>query len=200
MRERAESERGFTLVEVLVSLALLVLLFALLPNAVGLGRRAWETHEDASAAIERKARLAVLEQRLAEAQPQFEAAGGGGLAIAFVGEPDALEFVATGTGQRAIGLWRWRVASSGTQQIEVSAQPFPVSFGDPATVRPLFAERGVSLRLAYFGRATPNTEAAWHERWPRTDALPQLVEIVLSPMRGGSGTRRLVVAPQLAPQ
>ncbi len=194
-----DGERGFTLVEVLVSLALIVLLLALLPNAVGLGRRAWETHEDASAQIARKAQLSILEQRLAEALPQFDAVDQGLAVIAFAGELDALEFVAPGPGPVSTGLQRWRLSVAGAPgQPRIEANVRPTQSAQAATA-PLFAIDGATLRLAYFGRAQPNDPPVWHERWPRTDALPLLVEITLMPHhRRQHVTHRLVVALRLA--
>ena len=36
------------------------------------------------------------------------------------------------------------------------------------------------MSFRYFGRGALRSDPAWHTAWPRTDALPSLVEIVIA--------------------
>jgi prepilin-type N-terminal cleavage/methylation domain-containing protein len=195
------ADAGFTLVEVIVSLALVVLMLALLPNAIGLGRRAWETHENALARIEIQAGIGLLEQRLAEAMPVVEpgAAVLGQLAFRCGGE--GLSFVAPAAGRGdAGGLRRWTLAfvpegGGGTGRVELRHAPFP----DDATVREappvIVAARTLGLTVGCIERKRPGEGFSVHADWPHPDVLPYLVAISTP---GSSTGHRFLVELKLA--
>lgn len=201
------AEDGFTLVEMLVSLALIVLLLAMLPNALGLGRRAWEAHEDVGQRLAAVAALGVLEQRLAEAVPAFAAETGG---IAFRGDAQELSFVAPARLAGIPGLARWTLRlvaareamNPGAGRVQLVAEPYvqtPEAQGEAALVAE-FGPQALGLALAYFGRTVEGEPARWHESWPRNDLLPALVAVTLNSGTGDSAPLdgRLVVSLKLA--
>lgn len=199
-------QSGFTLIEMLVSLALVVLLVALLPNALGLGRRAWEAHEDVGQRLAALAGLGVLEQRLAEAVPAFSPETGG---IAFQGEAREVTFIAPARLASIAGLARWTLrlappagpGTAGSGTLQLVAEPYMIS-PDGGGQTPLVTELGAPVQdfaLAYFGRSAEGESPRWHEAWPRNDALPLLVAVATSdPIAGAGASRRLVVALKLA--
>ena len=55
--------------------------------------------------------------------------------------------------------------------------------------------RSVSFR--YFGRSELKAEPAWHAAWPRTDAMPSLVEIAVARDDGEGGPISLTIELRL---
>ncbi len=195
----------------LISLALLVLLLALLPNALGLGRRAWETHADVGDRLSVMAGLGLLEHRLAEAMPAFATDAAGSGTIAFRGEADTLAFVAPSRSPAPPGLAQWtlRMAPASDVTPRNSARrivltsaahvPAPDVASNPEVATEVAASSG-GLTLAYFGRQNSSDPPRWFDTWPRNDALPTLVAITLLPDPRGSQRhpRRIVVALKFA--
>ncbi len=183
---------GFTLLEVLVALALLAILSLTL---VSLAR----TTADASAAM--RARFAetassqtarsLLRDRIARALPvTFD--GPNARALAFAGDPRRLRLLAAEPpyGRRA-GLMAWEFAleevEAGTR-IEVRAAPAAI-LGDPlaglaeSRWRPLATFPG-RLRFAYLGAPGDAEGGGWQPRWRDPGSLPRAVRIEAGQARG----------------
>jgi general secretion pathway protein J len=185
----ADHERGFTLLELLVSLALLALILSFVGGALRFGARAWE----AAGALDRGASMAAvrtfLEQRMAEATPVYERDEAGRVRIAFSGLSQELSFVSPFTrGEAGAGLYRFHLY---LQSVVPGAQDgmalvLRQSLYQPDVVRPVagtsaegqFLLRDIAgIGFRYFGQMDPRTPAAWQSEWTRTDALPELIEM-----------------------
>lgn len=199
-----DSEAGFSLIEVLVSLALIVLLLSLLPNAIGLGRRAWETHDDVTERLHQVATLQMLERHLAEALPIVERDAQGETSLAFRGEPAQLSFVAPSRSIIPAGLARFRLSASepgSNRPIILSVEPFSPTPDAVDAARPRGMTRILGrLTLSYFGPTATGVPPDWQTEWTRTDALPALVGITLDVANGASSgpSRRIIVPLVLA--
>jgi general secretion pathway protein J len=179
-------EAGFTLLEMLVSLALAALLFALVPGTLKFAQR-WAA---TAAALDRSSRadagLRFIEQRLAETTAIYERGDDGRLRIIFSGEPDKVTFMAP---------VKFDAAASGLAQLELKIAegglalawtPWrPAVAGDdarsPAPTKSRIvvpASRGLALR--YFGAVTQSDQPAWSDQWHRPDAIPDLIELRVS--------------------
>lgn len=195
---------GFTLLEVLVALALLGFLLVGLAGGIRFGARAWEAQERRGASVaELEAIPGFLRQLVADAQPvPLIGVGSGGAVTYLDGEPNRMDFVsdlptAIGGGGRydvtlelAEGgrlLLRWRpharAASSGKTEPYVDTELM----------------RGVAaLEIRYFAPATPDQPGGWLSEWRQPSTLPALVRVTLR--FGQAGRRRpmeLVVAPPI---
>jgi len=183
------SDAGFTLIEVLVSLVLLALLLALLAGGLRYARSTW----DATARLDELAAADMAETflraRLAEAMPLYEQRKAGTVRALFQGEVDSMSFVAPApNGPAGAGLYRYTLEAgagmSGRRALTVMLAPHLPLVSDAALKRPperyeLMRDiRSVSFR--YFGRGDLRSEPTWHATWLRTDALPNLVEIVIA--------------------
>ncbi len=183
-------DAGFTLIEIVVALALLALMIAMLPATLHMGRRAWETGD----LIERREDLfaarSFLERTLGEAMPVYARLPSGGTGIAFRGDPASLEFVApSSAGPAGGGLYRYALWSTRSQEspnaLFLSANPFQVGPSAPpgAPAAPetrILVRRLDAARLRYFGRVSRQQDAPqWTDTWDRNDALPDLVELSL---------------------
>ena len=183
-------DAGFTLIEVLVSLVLLALLLTLLAGGLRYARSTW----DATARLDEVAAADMVETflraRLAEAMPLYEQRKAGMVRALFSGAGDSMSFVAPApNGPAGTGLYRYTLeaaagAGAGQRTLVVRLAPHLPLLSDSALERPperydlLRNVRTVSFR--YFGRGDLRSDPAWHTAWPRTDALPSLVEIVIA--------------------
>lgn len=197
--EKTRGEAGFTLLEVLVSLALLALIVALLPASIRLGRRAWET----GARLEHTSRNGVIADvmstRLSQALAVAPRDDSGRLKVAFAGDGDGVRFVApstggpTGTGLVAYEL-RARAAQPGRNALVLRWAPYrPVADRQHP---PEWQEREldhdvVTFRLRYLARGGQE-DGGWSPIWTREDALPDAVEIVYASRTDARAVRTTV--------
>lgn len=172
-----DSENGFTLLEVLVSVALLALLAILLVpaiRAVSLADTRIRTHvETREAGVQLEA---LLRDALTHLQPVPEAIGAGALQ----GAGDSL-------------VLSVRMPSSGRLEqlaIHLDGDAVVVSLSGPgAEIRTTrLTGFGRSTRFYFFGETEARDALAWHTEWPYNH-LPRLVVLDTEPVRGM--TRRL---------
>jgi general secretion pathway protein J len=201
----ADREAGFTLVELLVSLVLLVLVVGLLSGALQFARGTW----DAAAKLDHRAGYETAESflraRLSEVTPVYEPAMAGTVRVAFSGTSDTLTFVAPApNGPAGAGLYRYTVGvSTAADQkvLVVGLSSFAAKSGgsDSGTARVDHVLLGnvTSFRVRYFGRNDQGVQPAWVDAWTRTDAIPDLVELVVG---HGEGTFNVAVELQLRPR
>lgn len=200
-----DREAGFTLVELLVSLVLLVLVVGLLSGALQFARGTW----DAAAKLDQRAGYETAEgflrARLSEATPIYEPALAGTVRVAFSGTSDTLTFVAPApNGPAGAGLYRYTVGiatTAGQRTLVVGLSSFaPKSGGSDsgaARVDHVLLGNVTSIRVRYFGRNDQRVQPAWVDTWTRTDAIPDLVELIVE---HGGGTSNVVVELQLRPR
>jgi general secretion pathway protein J len=173
MRRRAHTPRGFTLVELLIALALtglvtLLLLSATRMAALGINR--------VSAQAERLEARRTLEEMLRRALSSAVASPLLPSAPPLVGGPEKLEFLSLAEDSGA-GLYRVSLAVE--RSALVLRRSRDGASGESAPERTLLAPRLASLAIAYFGAPAANAEPHWQERWEGSRRLPKLVRITL---------------------
>jgi prepilin-type N-terminal cleavage/methylation domain-containing protein len=175
-------QAGFSLVEVLVALALTALVMVVLFAGVGLGLRGIGSVEGAAGDLDTRRNLeAVLRRQLAAAYPGF---GPLTREPGFVGAPQAVSFLAL-NGPDGPGLARvWLVLEDGNDGRRLVLSRTRPGGG---LVRAVLARHVASFRLAYLG--APNREAGrgWHDRWEGSRNLPELVRVSLRLAGDGEG-------------
>lgn len=192
------SDAGFTLLELLLSLALLALIAAVASSGLRFGARAWQGAAELDQAAESGAVRNWLEQRLAEAMPLYEREPSGNIRIAFEGAADRLLFLAPAAGGPGVGgVYRHEIAARGDGMLRLERSLYRRAARLPGDWRTLLEGiAGASFR--YFGRDRPGAPPAWHAEWPRGDRLPELIEINVT---FGADDRRswhpLVIAPRI---
>ncbi|NJO34670.1 MAG: prepilin-type N-terminal cleavage/methylation domain-containing protein [Rhodospirillales bacterium] len=201
----ARREDGFTLVEILVSLALLTFIVGLLAGALQFARGTWE----AAANIDRHAghdmAESFLRARLSEAMPLYERAIGGTVRVAFSGTADTLSFVAPApNGPHGAGLYQYALglaAGAGHNVLTVALAPYVAKRAgqgaETARDDHVLVPNVKSFGLRYYGRNHQRAQPAWHSAWTRTDILPELVEISLV---HGEGALSIAIELQLRPR
>ena len=199
---------GFTLLELLVSLVLLSLLMSLVPPALRLAQRGPAIAAELDRRAEIDAALSFSVQQLGEATPIYLRGDDGRLQIQFDGKPEAIGFVAPAKFDSAdSGLTRFDLAlgsdAAGRHGLLLSwtAWRSASRYGtDPKNGAPavsqskLLIEGATDFRLRYFGSVRSRGEKDWSTSWPRTDALPALVEMSVTTAKE---TRRRIVTLHL---
>ena len=174
--------RGFTLIEVLVALALTSGLLLALFSGVSLGVAGMTRLDDQVARIEARRNLDfALRREIAAAYP----AGDGPMTAAtFVGRPTAVSFLSL-AGGAAPGYARiWLMLEEapdahGVRNLVLMRRP--QAPGQWFGIERVVLARGVArFRLAYFGATTPADPPAWHGHWEGYRAPPELIRISLA--------------------
>ena len=198
MRGARNKSPGFTLVELLIALALLGLLTAILVAGI---RYEIQASSRQSTRLDRTARVsaafAFLRTHLSDARPVLPV-NSNGTRIVFDGRAADLAFVDTSPQSASAGglyLFKFSIAH---RQLRVSWYPFqgllPVT--ETASGDTLLLDDVASGRFRYFGVAGPNARADWHDRWPLASILPLAIRLDIV-FADGARPPALVVQPRL---
>jgi prepilin-type N-terminal cleavage/methylation domain-containing protein len=204
------SDSGFTLLELLLALALAALLMAAMPGAIRLGTQALNQAEVLSEDAADRAALDFVVERLTETMVLYERAADGRLKAAFYGEANAIGFVAAAMMDPAhetpAGVFLMELgladAGNGSRRLMLRWQPFrsgPKDLGVIRQERELLGNvAGLSFR--YFGAPSARIAAAWSDVWTGVETVPEMVEMqVTRSVRAASGPWIIRVPLRLRP-
>jgi general secretion pathway protein J len=174
-RRRAK-EAGLTLIELLVSLALLAVLTGFLVGGLTMGRRAFEADRTAGIVSETDAGIGVIFGLIGSALLVSAGEEGKATIIAFDGRRDIMTFVGLSEGHALPGgPTKFNLRRNGGDLV-VNAASFRA--GERELLPSVVVLTGVrTVRFGYFGKKTPTAEAAWLSDWFGSDHLPDLVSI-----------------------
>jgi general secretion pathway protein J len=158
------SERGFSLLEVLVALTLTGVVLVVLFGGIGLGFRGLGSVERSAAELDvRRATGVVLRRELAAATST----------VLFTGAPSAMSFVTLEGGPQRVWL-----ALGEDSTLSLTRQR--IEAGMPAGLdRTELAGNVEAFRLRYFGAMRYGDAPRWQDRWEGTRLLPQRVSLEL---------------------
>lgn len=207
MTARATRTAGFTLIELLVAISLFALLAVALFGSLRFGMRATQA---GTARLEGSAEIAAasgfLRNEIADAQPLDKAAGDGGKVVAFDGDGDSVEFVASPPAPMAQGGWHvlhvFLDRGPGGDRLVVSARLVRSDGGESAVstvARSVLLERVSSVEFAYFGAPAEGDAPEWHDRWQDAAQLPALVRLRLVFADGRQAPALLIALRAAAP-
>lgn len=170
MRRR---EAGFTLLEVLVALALSAFVGVILLHGVRLAASGLDRHTKAAERLDaRQALEALLRRTLGAAVLVPRIAGG-----EFAGKPEAVEFVAAAEDGGA-GLYRVTLGLDATRSL-ILRRRLTAAAADPREAASVLVTRLRSFRLAYFGADAANATPTWHDSWQQLNLLPLMVRAIV---------------------
>jgi general secretion pathway protein J len=175
-----DSEAGFTLVELLVALALFSLLCTLLFGNVRFGMRAWQYGAVHAEQVDHTMVVqGVLRRLIEEAYPLFLSGDPTHPHVDFNGKQTSLDFLssaptAAGAGPR----YRFLVATdkvAGKTDLIMMSRPELASAAD--STRTILLADIERIELSYFGTTLSDSTAQWRDEWLQQAAAPQLVRI-----------------------
>jgi general secretion pathway protein J len=203
---------GFTLIELMVALALFAMLASILFGSLRLaGRSADAGEEKAQASSGMRLASDYLREQLASQHPQrmrkmLE------FPLLFGGTGEELRFTATLPGRVGVGgMWYYKLSladAPGKPQTalvlsrvmpDLDALSLP---GFDNAERSVLADDIKSIKISYFGRdrgVALDQAATWRNTWDHTQLLPVLVQIEVVPLRGDPWPP-IMVAPRAAPE
>lgn len=184
---RRRREQGFTLVELLVSLALVVVLSGFIVGGLWTSTRAFEADRNSGLDVEANSAIESLRDFIGSALPTASPRGPG---IAFEGRQEGLRFVALSEGRTLQGgPQEARIRRIGSDLVIEILGPPQSGQDRKAPVTSVVALRGVSeLKFGYFGDAGGKGEFAWRNEWAGAGSLPSMVSIGIAftdPRRNG---------------
>lgn len=190
---RCNSQAGFTLLEVLVAMALLGLLSTMLLGGVQLATRIMDSsrrHSDAAATV--PAAYDFLRTQIAQTLPiARENLAPDQQAVDFNGDSDSLRIVTLAPSHlppAAMGdsayqsLLLQRDTTHNSNSVVIAWQPYWRGGGNvqQATVRrSILFEAITALEISYFGTPDGRQMATWHREWKNRPNLPTLIRIRL---------------------
>jgi len=181
--------RGFTLVELLVAIAILGLLMGAAFGALRLGSRSLEEGvRRADRTEEIRSSVDFLRRRFAELVP-YSRTDGKRQEIAFVGGPDAVRFVSPAPDSLA-GMGLLLVTLRIDEEQGVTGLRFDIALFDlarddwldPQSMRSTLLLRQLEdASIAYYGARKDDEQPGWHESWaPDAERYPTAVRVALS--------------------
>lgn len=202
MNRAGQSQRGFTLLELLIAVTLLSLLTTMLVAGFRLGTRHMERQ---TMRLERASQIPAAEgflrARLADAQP-FVDESSPRRSIVFDGRPDGLEFVGVAPEGLTIGglqLFSVDLIGRTGGQLRVHWQVFAVpESGTGQSAAETVLLDGVSrLSFHYYGIVPPAKRPGWHRAWQGMEYLPSLIRLE-AVFQDGERMPDLIVAIRLS--
>lgn len=186
--------QGFTLVELLVAVAIMAMLALILSTTLGYSLRFWEKSQKISDQMDEALALSnVLQNLLVQAYPSLNAQQFPAV-LRFHGGVDFLNFVvrspiADGGGD----LLEAKLSSKGEgphQELGIGVAPSTNS----GEVKSTILAKGLSgVRFRYFGQVPGRSDLDWQETWQNRIDFPLLVEVQL--LREGASESKNFVVP-----
>ncbi len=193
------SQRGFTLIEVLLALALTALLLTLLSTGMYVVARDWNDNtERLDAKLDESLAILQIERALIAAFPHsFNSTETLLREVYFDGEDDRLRWVSTVSPQRLAGLTAWSIDAVSGEGIGVRTAP---AFSDDPSARLDNVETriilpGFDLEISYLREPNALTRK-WTDVWLGSEqgALPLAVHILFR-ATGAEGSDYELIAP-----
>lgn len=170
-------ERGYALIEMLVSLALIGMMSAMMVEGIGTGRRVWE-HIDATNTVGDQIAGAqiLLRQRLERLVPatRFDKIPS---YADFDGKADSMVFLAPPRDvQQPSASMRYQLSLAPNGDL-VLASLSDVAAQQTQPQQLVLLHNAQGLDIAYYGSAPPDNSPNWRFAWEQRPTPPQLIRI-----------------------
>jgi general secretion pathway protein J len=198
----SSGEEGFTLIEVLASLALFSLLIVAVFEGSRMGLEVWRTGAPRIARLEQT--IVVKDQLrkiIGDAYPLYRENDDGRL-IEFEGAKQKLTFLGHGPAVLADGA-RYRISVelahlSSQKDLIVSMGPELAANGQNRLEKSILVENVENFELAYFGSTPSEGKDVWQETWPRRNEMPKLIRLKVDFKSGDQRSwDELLISPRI---
>jgi general secretion pathway protein J len=181
---RRLGEQGLTMIELLLSLAILVVLAGFLTGGLSLGRRAFDADRANGIGSETDAAIQVISTLISSALPVRANTGDKDASIVFDGHQETLLFVGLSEGRSLRGgPHKISVRRNGGDLVVDVIASAKATKNDALGASPpgIVVLSGVrEIRFKYFGRASPSAVPGWRADWFRSEHLPELVSVQIN--------------------
>ncbi len=196
-----DRDAGFTLVEVLVALALFSLLAVLLFDNLKFGVQAWRSGSARAESFQRElAAQDVLRRLIGNLYPMMLGEGAAQRRIDIDGQAESLEFLSDAPAvSGGAGRFRFKLfADRRRDGVDLVLQSRPELAVKQDTERTLLVSDIDRIELSYAARATGDANAAWTTSWKDQSEAPGLIRLRVL-MRPGDAHHwpELVIAPRV---
>lgn len=173
---------GFTLVEVMVALALAGLVSLVMLQGIALAARGLDRLSQRSERLDERRGLEMLLGRALATAVAVPPSDG---APAFVGRPTSVAFLSV-VDDGGPGLYRLTLAlgRAGSQPAVTLARQRAEGATLPRREESVLVHDVRAFGIAYFGAFSPGTNPAWHRHWDGVSYPPQLVRIIVERVGG----------------
>jgi general secretion pathway protein J len=173
-------ERGVTMIELLLSLAILVILTGFLGGGLLIGRRAFDADRVNGIASQTDAAIDVISSLIGAALPAQGGTSDGAASIVFDGRQDTVSFVGLSEGHSLRGgPYKISLQRSGHDVIvNVKNLTAARKETDERSLQGIVVLTGVrEVSFGYFGRTKASSAPSWRTEWFGAERLPDLVSI-----------------------
>lgn len=184
---RRSGEQGLTLIELLLSLAILAILTGFLAGGLAMARQAFATDHASEIASETSAAIQTVAALVGSAIPvRPDTSGpkdtaGAKQPSGFDGRSEAVTFVGLSEGRSLRGGPHKIVLRRSGSDLVADFTPFERArakdSSEPDATRVVVLSGVREIRIGYFGTLDPNVKPAWRTDWLRAERLPDLVSI-----------------------
>lgn len=184
---RRRSEQGLTLIELLLSLAILAILTGFLAGGLAMARQAFATDRASEIASETSAAIQTVAALVGSALPVRPDPSGPKDATSakepagFDGRSEAIAFVGLSEGRSLRGGPHKIVLRRSGSDLVADFTPFERARAkdspEPDATRVVVLSGVREIRIGYFGTLDPKVKPAWRADWLRAERLPDLVSI-----------------------
>jgi general secretion pathway protein J len=174
-RGRRPGEQGLTMIELLLSLAILVVLTGFVTGGLSVGRRAFDADRVNGIASETDVAIQVISNLIGSALPVQADTRGQVTSVVFDGRQETISFVGLSEGRSLRGgphkISLRRVGGDFIVNVVAAAKK------DAAELPAVVVLRGIrKLHFGYFGKIKSEAPV-WHADWFGSERLPDLVSI-----------------------
>lgn len=196
------SMRGFTLLEVVVAIALFAMVLGAMYAGMGTAVRAYDAAESRIEAASRMRVVGSFLRRSLSAAIPLAVAAQQDWQLLFEGDANSVRFIADLPGYVGVGGLHEIVFDAGDgERRDLMMHRRPLSIDEQGGLEGEFETRvlvaGIeAMQLRYFGSDDGRAPATWRDEWPTGKRMPKLVEIRVSDA-GAQPWPALVVRPRV---
>jgi prepilin-type N-terminal cleavage/methylation domain-containing protein len=183
--KKLSTTAGFTLLELIISIALFSIIVLIIAGAANLGYRSFSSGEKRLNAIERlRASLTIIDAQIQSGVP-LTLEDGGVKQYYFMGEQDSLKFSTNYSiwgGQRGYVIVNYRVDADGRGKRTLFASEYRVGMDNQKETKLL--EGLDEITFDYFKQDATEEEGEWVSQWVDEEMMPTRIRINL--VKGGN--------------